>query len=310
MAEFLPPFGLSVLLPEVFVSGSKSVKSCAVGPPGFVYFCANDGSLSILDCSVAPPVEHENIPGPGISPSKRQTDRIAVLPSVKRLIVLAQGGILSFHALPSLASVNAGAASGVVGTNLVKGVLAFAIDESTTGRESVHVAIMKRKGVAIFRVTSSSVDLLKVRDSLKLGVKSSCEQEMPAPQPNTLITAMALQGFSLCYADTNAYTFFNIATASSQQLLPISQDPRGNQEQPNLDHRPATAALLDSEFIFVSHTNARSLGLFVTADNGDPCRGTIEWTSNVKHTGRSWRREILQADIWQLRKATCSSRFY
>jgi hypothetical protein len=158
----LAPYSISVVLPEVFVAGSKFVKSCSVAAPGLIYFCANDGSLTILDCSVSPPIEHEDIPSPGISPSKRQVERIAVLPSINRMIVLAQGGALSFHALPSLAAVNAGAASGVVGNNIVKGVLSFAVDESTMTRESVHVAIMKRKGVAIFRITTSSVDLLRV----------------------------------------------------------------------------------------------------------------------------------------------------
>lgn len=58
---------------------------------------------------------------------------------------------------------------------------------------------------------------------------------------------------------------------------PSSVDPR---------QRPAVACVAENEFLIASHTGNTTLGVFVT-ETGEPCRGTLEWASNLRSLGDS-----------------------
>lgn len=55
---------------------------------------------------------------------------------------------------------------------------------------------------------------------------------------------------------------------------------------PDPRQRPAIACVGANEFLIASHTGNTTLGVFVT-ESGDPCRGTLEWASNVRSLGQS-----------------------
>ena len=54
---------------------------------------------------------------------------------------------------------------------------------------------------------------------------------------------------------------------------------------PDPRQRPAIACVGANEFLIASHTGNTTLGVFVT-ESGDPCRGTLEWASNVRSLGQ------------------------
>lgn len=45
--------------------------------------------------------------------------------------------------------------------------------------------------------------------------------------------------------------------------------------------RPAIVCIAPNEFLIASHTGNTTLGVFVT-ETGEPCRGTLEWSSNLR----------------------------
>jgi len=163
----LEPFSLNTVLSPVFTVSStvsRALRSVSAANPAHVFASATDGSIKLLDISTFPPTEVHSVNGPGIAPSKKVPDKIAVLATVDRLLVLAEGS-LTFHALPSFDVASAGSAGGIgLTSNVVKGVLAFVVDDWNMARDSVQIAIIKRKGVALFRVTRGTVDLLRVRN--------------------------------------------------------------------------------------------------------------------------------------------------
>uniref|UniRef100_A0A0K3C490 BY PROTMAP: gi/472583522/gb/EMS21155.1/ TGF beta receptor associated protein [Rhodosporidium toruloides NP11] gi/647396884/emb/CDR39543.1/ RHTO0S04e06238g1_1 [Rhodosporidium toruloides] n=1 Tax=Rhodotorula toruloides TaxID=5286 RepID=A0A0K3C490_RHOTO len=49
----------------------------------------------------------------------------------------------------------------------------------------------------------------------------------------------------------------------------------------NYSIRPAIACVASNEFLVASHTGSTTLGVFVN-ESGEPCRGTLEWASNLR----------------------------
>ena len=80
----------------------------------------------------------------------------------------------------------------------------------------------------------------------------------------------------------------DLETASLFPLLPVSQAPV---EQPVSGGPPTPAVkpfilvISESEFLILSWTGASTLGLFITGE-GDPVRGTLEWSSHPISVGR------------------------
>ena len=89
-------------------------------------------------------------------------------------------------------------------------------------------------------------------------------------------------GRYLCVADHENYNMIDLETASLFPLLPISQAPS---EQPISEApqapvvKPFIVVISDFEFLILSWTGASTLGLFITGE-GDPVRGTLEWSSH------------------------------
>ena len=79
----------------------------------------------------------------------------------------------------------------------------------------------------------------------------------------------------------------DLETASLFPLLPISQAPS---EVPVSDGpqlpvvKPFILVVAESEFLILSWTGASTLGLFLTGE-GDPVRGTLEWSSHPISVG-------------------------
>ena len=77
-------------------------------------------------------------------------------------------------------------------------------------------------------------------------------------------------GHYLCVADKELYNMIDLNTASSFQLLPISQAGDGKVV------RPSITVINENEFLLLSWTGQATMGVFLTGD-GNPVRGTLEW---------------------------------
>lgn len=168
--ERLPPFSLHTLLTPVFTVSStvsRAVRTVSATSPSSVYAAATDGSFKILDCSVSPPVESRSLGPASLAPSKKSIDKLAVLETVDRLLVLAEG-VLTFHNASTLDVMSSGAAARGIGHSAVKNVLSFAVDDFNARPDHVEIAIIRRKGVAHFKVSRNNVELLHVRLMLLL----------------------------------------------------------------------------------------------------------------------------------------------
>ena len=82
-------------------------------------------------------------------------------------------------------------------------------------------------------------------------------------------------GKTLCIADKAHYHIVDLKAMAAFPLLPISQavDPAP------FEVKPSITVVGPSEFLLLSWTGTSTLGLFVTG-NGDPVRGTLEWSSH------------------------------
>ncbi|KAK9898088.1 hypothetical protein P389DRAFT_170226 [Cystobasidium minutum MCA 4210] len=202
---------------------------------------------------------------------RRPIEKLAVLPTVGKAIVLSEG-ILTLHSLPTFTNLVAFAP--------VRGVSTFAVDLSNPQADSVRLCIIKRKTMQLLSISHNQVDLLK-----------------ELPLRTTAILAV-LRGAYLCIADAVNYSIVNLDSATLTPLLPISQDPpdsppsemhdltpssmpRDTISRPKSHQRPSIVAIEQDEFLVASHTGSSTLGLFIK-ENGEPTRGTLEWASNPK----------------------------
>lgn len=279
----LPPFTVEPVLGRVF-GDELAIRACSVAAPGQAYLAASDGSLKIYDVSVYPPIEHEHMPLPAFStsalpnanPTKpKSVNKLSVIPHINRVLVQAEN-VLSFYALPAFNPVSGGAAVGGAlgsGASAVKGVLAYDVDYASAKSDSIELIILKKKGAALFNLTSHGVELLR-----------------EVALPNPIVTAIALKNWCLCYSDLEAYSIMDLHTSQHMKhLLPISQDPPSDEPQPpNPNQRPSIIAV-GTEYLLCSHSGSSTLGVFVSADSGEPSRGTMQWSSNVRSLGERAR---------------------
>jgi hypothetical protein len=102
-----------------------------------------------------------------------------------------------------------------------------------------------------------------------------------------------------CIADTANYSIIDLDAAIALPLLPISQTPNTEPRPlstsstaatpstgPDPRQRPAIACIGKDEFLLASHTGSTTLGVFVN-ESGEPCRGTLEWGSNLRSLSES-----------------------
>ncbi|TNY19371.1 hypothetical protein DMC30DRAFT_448017 [Rhodotorula diobovata] len=247
-----------------------------------------------------PPAALELVDEVVVTPTKKAVDRIALLPRLDKAILLSEG-VMTFHALPSLAPL------GVHHFPSVRGVATFALDEDELdGRgapDTMHVCVFKRRTVHWLRVTNDGITSVK-----------------DLPLRSGALVSVFRRGRA-CVADAENYSIVDLEAAEALPLLPISQSPHpdplpssappttssaahsspspapapapvpaapaapspasASASGPDPRQRPALACVADSGFLIASHTGATTLGVFVN-EVGEPCRGTLEWASNLR----------------------------
>ena len=96
-------------------------------------------------------------------------------------------------------------------------------------------------------------------------------------------------GTYLCAAipSSNTYSIIDISDASLTEVLPVSQIDAALLEfepNPNVVVVPG-----ENEFLVTSYTGASTMGVFLNGQ-GDPVRGTMEWTDHPLSIGTHGRR--------------------
>ncbi|KAK4052008.1 hypothetical protein OIO90_004538 [Microbotryomycetes sp. JL221] len=197
-----------------------------------------------------------------VTHGRKAADRIAILHRLDKAVVLSEG-IMTFHSLPSLTPLS------VHQFPAVRGCTTFSLDEQELagggGIDAMHICVVRRRSIHLLRVTNEGVTQLK---------------DLPL---NGVLMAV-LRGRHVCTADTDNYSIVDLDAAVALPLLPISQSPNVDTEgQSQIDprQRPAIGCVGTNEFLIASHTGPTTLGVFVT-ESGDPCRGTLEWASNLR----------------------------
>ncbi|GAA5879657.1 hypothetical protein JCM3774_002398 [Rhodotorula dairenensis] len=211
--------------------------------------------------------------------SKKAADRIVLLPRLNKAAILSEG-VLTFHTLPNLAPLD------VNRFPAIRGIVTFAVDEDDLAGggspDTMHMCAIKRKRMHWIRITDDGVTSIK-----------------DLPLPTGALIAVLRQN-RICMADAENYSIVDLEAAEGLPLLPISQSPHPDPplvtsssvasgavtppvpgSVPDPRQRPAIACVGTNEFLIASHTGNTTLGVFVT-ESGDPCRGTLEWASNVR----------------------------
>ncbi|GAA6019435.1 hypothetical protein JCM8202_001808 [Rhodotorula sphaerocarpa] len=214
-----------------------------------------------------------------VTMNRKAADRVALLPRLNKAAILSEG-VLTFHALPNLTPLD------VNRFPAIRGIVTFAVDEDDLAgggnSSTMHMCAIKRRRMHWIRVTNEGVTSIK-----------------DLPLPSGALTAV-LRRDRICLADAENYSIVDLDAAEGFALLPISQSPHpdpppvsgssaGNGavtppvpgSVPDPRQRPAIACVAFDEFLIASHTGSTTLGVFVT-ESGDPCRGTLEWASNLR----------------------------
>jgi len=117
-----------------------------------------------------------------------------------------------------------------------------------------------------------------IKQSQKLHYPTSLlSQEIPLPSDSPPALACKRAGHVLCYADNDFYNMVDLNQASLLQLLPLCQST----EDTPFEIKPIIEAVGENELLILSWTGTSALGVFITGD-GDPVRGTLEWSGYPK----------------------------
>ncbi|KAI0344930.1 hypothetical protein BDW22DRAFT_1353743 [Trametopsis cervina] len=190
-------------------------------------------------------------------PSGKTIDDIVLTPSISRALVLSDRNIF-IYTLPAL---------DLVQIQPMRNVVAFAVDEQHLRRPLTKPeAVQYTEPIELCVLKRTSISLYSLREKLIF------QKDIPLPSRATLARRT---GRYLCVADHEYYNMIDLSAASLLQLLPLSQAPDSGPVKPFI------LVISDHEFLILSWTGASTLGLFLTGD-GDPVRGTLEWTSHPK----------------------------
>lgn len=152
----------------------------------------------------------------------------------------------------------------------IRGVVSVALNDDEldlAGKDGesvtdMTVVIVRRKGIALYR----------------LGSRMTMVKEIPLPAPPR---HPALFSTFLCAAlpsETGLnYCIIDLSDASLTEVLPVVQvDPSDSSWSPN----PNVVVIPgENQFLVTSYTGANTIGVFLNGQ-GDPERGTIEWTDH------------------------------
>ncbi|GAA5933539.1 uncharacterized protein JCM15063_001342 [Sporobolomyces koalae] len=222
--------------------------------------------------------------------SKKPIDKINLLGRLDNKAIILSEGILTFHSLPTLEPLN------VHQFPSVRGVVTFSLDEDDGSTQKgssrdprMQLVAIKRRSIHWCSISNEGITTIK---------------DLPLPDGANL---SVLRRKRLCIADSENYSIVDLEAAEAWPLLPVSQAPNpepfhstlsvaggatseGNEgtttpppppDAPDPRQRPAIACVGTNEFLVASHTAGTTLGVFVN-ENGEPCRGTLEWASNLR----------------------------
>ncbi|CEQ41527.1 SPOSA6832_03250, partial [Sporobolomyces salmonicolor] len=216
-----------------------------------------------------------------VTTNRKVADRIALLHRLDKAVVLSEG-VMTFHSLPALTPLN------VHQFPALRGIATFSLDEDELagggGPESMQICAIKRRSVHWLRITNEGITSIK-----------------DLPLPGGALISVLRRG-RICIADAENYSIVDLEAAEALPLLPISQAPNLEPPPPSTSsassgaqtppapggpdprQRPAIACVGTTEFLIASHTGSTTLGVFVN-ELGEPCRGTLEWASNLRSLG-------------------------
>ncbi|KAI7897305.1 vacuolar sorting protein 39 domain 2-domain-containing protein [Mucor mucedo] len=192
---------------------------------------------------------------------KRSVERILLIPQVSKAVVLCDS-TLSFFSLPFFDPIP------VPLIQPIKGVSCFSHDIGEEGRigedGTVELSVIKRRAIQIY----------------KIGESMHLKKEIPLPDGALTLTRHSK---IICLADSQIYKLINLQQSFVTELIPtpqVSVTPTlllGSGTQP----RPLVAVVKQDEFLLVSGNEEGQIGLFING-NGDPIRGTLQWSSYPK----------------------------
>ncbi|GAA5956387.1 hypothetical protein JCM21900_000171 [Sporobolomyces salmonicolor] len=213
-----------------------------------------------------------------VTTNRKVADRIALLHRLDKAVVLSEG-VMTFHSLPALTPLN------VHQFPALRGIATFSLDEDELagggGPESMQICAIKRRSVHWLRITNEGITSIK-----------------DLPLPGGALISVLRRG-RICIADAENYSIVDLEAAEALPLLPISQAPNLEPPPPSTSsassgaqtppapggpdprQRPAIACVGTTEFLIASHTGSTTLGVFIN-ELGEPCRGTLEWASNLR----------------------------
>jgi hypothetical protein len=227
------------------------------------------------------------------------------------MLILTFDGNLTFHNLPLLHD--------DVGVTSIRGVITFSLDDENRQLIVIKKRSMFWYRLLLFDDSQGQSFNLELIKELPLPPDSIQEEQGSVSSSSKF--KCVLKNEKVCLADRENYSIIDLNLAECLPLLPISQAPnpipfhssRRNQNlsksmdnQEEEDAMDADADDVDSnsdvqqeeedprhsplinlvgkdslEFLIASHTGSTTLGVFIN-HSGEPCRGTLEWGSNLK----------------------------
>ncbi|RSH83741.1 hypothetical protein EHS25_005356 [Saitozyma podzolica] len=193
---------------------------------------------------------------------RRPVSKIILLPRVSRAFILSDGTLHPL-ALPNLEVLP----STVIAP--LRGVTSVVLDDEELGWDGgedrggeMTVVVVRRKGLGIYKLGSRMVPF----------------KEIPLPSAPTHSALFSTYFCAAMPGDTQTnYSVIDLSDASLTEVLPVSQI-----DASVLDFEPNPNVVVipgENEFLVTSYTGASTMGVFLNGQ-GDPVRGTMEWTDH------------------------------
>ncbi|WVQ83199.1 hypothetical protein IAT38_005338 [Cryptococcus sp. DSM 104549] len=197
---------------------------------------------------------------------RRPVSKMYILPKVSKLLVVSDGTLHSLT-LPNLEPVPSSVMPplrGVVSVVLDDDELEWDGEGSDDKNAEMKIVLVRRKVLGVYR----------------LGNRLSSVKEIPLPSSTThhaffknYVCASILSPES----NMAVYSVIDLSDASMTEVLPVSQLPAEEgewQANPNVVVVPG-----EDEFLVSSYTGSVTIGVFLSGQ-GDPVRGSMEWSSH------------------------------
>ncbi|KAK0458912.1 uncharacterized protein EV420DRAFT_1620557 [Desarmillaria tabescens] len=259
----VPPYQFQNLITGAFESGfATSEVRCAQALGSEIYVGFANGELVRFALQADDPNKFESykVLSRQTLPNNKAVDEIVLLPCLSRALILSDNQI-HFFTIPSLDA---------IAIKPIRHVVTFAVDHQHLSRPAASPSTPTHllEPVEFTVIKRSSLLMYALRDKL-LYIK-----EIPLPEGASLARRT---GQSLCIAGKTQYQIVDLQNASMFGIIPICQVPDPSQ----LPIKPSITVIDTNEYLILSYTGMSTLGLFITS-NGDPVRGTLEWSQHPK----------------------------